>query len=94
MQPGSERPLSRARCEWATGDPLLTKYHDFEWGTPENDERRLFEFLVLEGARAGLSRGAYPVSPSSAAAPAPPVQPAESIPAEPSSSGEPDFESL
>jgi len=43
------------RCEWASGDPLLMKYHDEEWGVPEHDERKLFEFLVLEGAQAGLS---------------------------------------
>jgi DNA-3-methyladenine glycosylase I len=46
---------TRTRCEWATGEPILTKYHDFEWGTPEHDDRRLFEFLVLEGMQAGLS---------------------------------------
>ncbi len=43
------------RCEWATADPLLATYHDTEWGTPEHDDRKLFEFLVLEGAQAGLS---------------------------------------
>jgi DNA-3-methyladenine glycosylase I len=43
-----------ARCVWATHEPLLS-YHDNEWGTPLHDERRLFEFLVLEGAQAGLS---------------------------------------
>ena len=42
------------RCRWATREPLLS-YHDLEWGTPLHDERRLFEFLVLEGAQAGLS---------------------------------------
>jgi len=42
------------RCAWATREPLLT-YHDTEWGTPRHDERTLFEFLVLEGAQAGLS---------------------------------------
>ena len=45
----------RARCSWAAGDPLLTAYHDAEWGVPERDERRLFELLTLEGAQAGLS---------------------------------------
>ena len=44
-----------SRCEWATADPLLAVYHDTEWGTPEHDDRKLFEFLVLEGAQAGLS---------------------------------------
>lgn len=42
------------RCRWARREPLLS-YHDREWGTPLHDERRLFEFLVLEGAQAGLS---------------------------------------
>jgi DNA-3-methyladenine glycosylase I len=43
------------RCAWALGDPLLLEYHDTEWGVPEHDDRRLFEFLVLEGVQAGLS---------------------------------------
>jgi DNA-3-methyladenine glycosylase I len=43
------------RCDWAEGDPLLRDYHDREWGVPAHDERVLFEFLVLEGAQAGLS---------------------------------------
>ena len=43
------------RCEWALGDPALLEYHDAEWGVPEHDERKLFEFLVLEGVQAGLS---------------------------------------
>jgi DNA-3-methyladenine glycosylase I len=43
------------RCPWAAGDPLLTAYHDSEWGTPTHDDRALFELLVLEGAQAGLS---------------------------------------
>ena len=42
------------RCAWATREPLLS-YHDTEWGTPLHDDRKLFEFLVLEGAQAGLS---------------------------------------
>ena len=42
------------RCAWAT-TPLLTSYHDKEWGVPVHDDQRLFEFLVLEGAQAGLS---------------------------------------
>ena len=44
-----------ARCAWAGSDPLMQEYHDREWGTPLHDERRLFEFLILEGAQAGLS---------------------------------------
>ena len=43
------------RCEWADSDALYVEYHDNEWGVPEHDDRRLFEFLVLEGAQAGLS---------------------------------------
>jgi DNA-3-methyladenine glycosylase I len=43
------------RCGWAEGDPLMLEYHDREWGAPVHDDRRLFEFLVLEGAQAGLS---------------------------------------
>lgn len=45
----------KIRCEWARGDPLYIDYHDNEWGVPEHDDRKLFEFLVLEGAQAGLS---------------------------------------
>jgi len=43
------------RCDWAGQDPLYCAYHDTEWGVPEHDDRALFEFLVLEGAQAGLS---------------------------------------
>ena len=43
------------RCGWAGSDPLLVAYHDEEWGVPAHDDRTLFEFLVLEGAQAGLS---------------------------------------
>jgi DNA-3-methyladenine glycosylase I len=43
------------RCAWVTQDPDYIAYHDEEWGVPEHDDRRLFEFLVLEGAQAGLS---------------------------------------
>ena len=42
------------RCPWATTEPAIA-YHDEEWGVPLHDDRRLFEFLVLEGAQAGLS---------------------------------------
>lgn len=44
-----------SRCAWAGSDPLYVSYHDTEWGVPVHDDRRLFEFLVLEGAQAGLS---------------------------------------
>ena len=43
------------RCEWAGSDPLYVRYHDREWGVPVYSDRKLFEFLVLEGAQAGLS---------------------------------------
>lgn len=43
------------RCPWTTDDPLMIAYHDREWGVPLHDDRKLFEFLVLEGAQAGLS---------------------------------------
>ncbi|MEN9934430.1 MAG: 3-methyl-adenine glycosylase constitutive [Chloroflexota bacterium] len=43
------------RCWWAGSDPTYIAYHDTEWGVPVHDDRTLFEFLVLEGAQAGLS---------------------------------------
>ncbi len=43
------------RCEWAGSDPLYVGYHDREWGVPLHDDRKLFEFLILEGAQAGLA---------------------------------------
>jgi DNA-3-methyladenine glycosylase I len=43
------------RCGWSLGDPIYIEYHDNEWGIPVHDDRKLFEFLVLEGAQAGLS---------------------------------------
>ena len=43
------------RCAWSLGNDAMRDYHDDEWGTPLHDDRRLFEFLVLEGAQAGLS---------------------------------------
>ncbi|HEX3794343.1 MAG TPA: DNA-3-methyladenine glycosylase I [Acidimicrobiales bacterium] len=47
-------PDGRTRCQWASG-PWMTPYHDTEWGVPVHDDRTHFEFLVLEGAQAGLS---------------------------------------
>jgi DNA-3-methyladenine glycosylase I len=51
--------MSKTRCQWAgdwrQADPLMIDYHDREWGVPIHDDRRLFEFLILEGAQAGLS---------------------------------------
>lgn len=45
----------KKRCEWCGSDPLYVAYHDHEWGVPVHDDRRLLEFLILEGAQAGLS---------------------------------------
>jgi DNA-3-methyladenine glycosylase I len=45
----------KKRCGWAGEDPLYCAYHDTEWGVPVHDDQRLFEFLILEGAQAGLS---------------------------------------
>ncbi len=45
----------RVRCGWCGVDPLYVAYHDVEWGVPVFDDRTLFEFLILEGAQAGLS---------------------------------------
>jgi DNA-3-methyladenine glycosylase I len=45
----------KCRCEWSGTDPLYIAYHDDEWGVPTNDDRHLFEMLLLEGAQAGLS---------------------------------------
>lgn len=45
----------KPRCAWVTDDPLYVNYHDQEWGVPIYDDRLLFEFLILEGAQAGLS---------------------------------------
>ena len=46
--------MPRSRCPWASND-LAILYHDKEWGVPSHDDRHLFEFLILEGAQAGLS---------------------------------------
>ena len=46
---------ARIRCAWGTEDPLYLEYHDLEWGVPIHVDQKLFEFLVLEGAQAGLS---------------------------------------
>jgi DNA-3-methyladenine glycosylase I len=47
--------MERQRCEWANSSALYIDYHDVEWGVPVHDERKLFEFLILEGTQAGLS---------------------------------------
>jgi DNA-3-methyladenine glycosylase I len=46
---------AKRRCPWCEGSETYRRYHDEEWGVPVHDDRRLFEFLVLEGAQAGLS---------------------------------------
>ena len=52
----NQAPLAnKKRCAWSGTDPLFIAYHDEEWGVPVHDDRVLFEFLVLEGAQAGLS---------------------------------------
>ncbi len=43
------------RCDWSGADPVMIRYHDREWGVPVTSDRKLFEFLILEGAQAGLS---------------------------------------
>ena len=43
------------RCEWAGENAIMQAYHDLEWGVPTHDDQKLFEFLILEGAQAGLS---------------------------------------
>jgi DNA-3-methyladenine glycosylase I len=46
---------AKRRCPWCLGSEIYRRYHDEEWGVPVHDDRRLFEFLILEGAQAGLS---------------------------------------
>lgn len=47
--------MTLRRCAWSNADPLMTAYHDTEWGVPVHDDRKLFEFLVLDAFQAGLS---------------------------------------
>ncbi len=47
--------MTDQRCGWCTDDPDYIRYHDEEWGVPCHDDQKLFEFLILEGAQAGLS---------------------------------------
>lgn len=47
--------MNKTRCGWCGDDPLYRSYHDKEWGVPLHDDQALFEFLILEGAQAGLS---------------------------------------
>ncbi len=50
-----DHPMEKNRCPWCGTDPDYQRYHDMEWGVPVHDDRKLFEFIVLEGAQAGLS---------------------------------------
>ncbi len=47
--------MNKTRCAWPGNDELYQRYHDHEWGVPLHDDQKLFEFLILEGAQAGLS---------------------------------------
>ena len=47
--------MTAKRCSWVGSDPLMLRYHDREWGVPVHSDRKHFEFLILEGAQAGLS---------------------------------------
>jgi DNA-3-methyladenine glycosylase I len=51
----SPKKQEKSRCFWVSDDPIYIDYHDQEWGVPIYDDQRLFEFLILEGAQAGLS---------------------------------------
>ena len=52
---GTDMVPTLKRCPWSANEPLYIDYHDREWGVPVHDDRRLFEFLILEGMQAGLS---------------------------------------
>ncbi len=54
-KPSNTDPSEVSRCPWCEGSPLMKTYHDEEWGVPVHDDRKHFEFLVLESAQAGLS---------------------------------------
>lgn len=50
-----QKRKSKKRCDWPGNNPFMVAYHDKEWGVPVHDDRTLFEFLILEGAQAGLT---------------------------------------
>lgn len=54
-QPSPRGEPELISCTWAGSDPLMVEYHDTEWGVPLHDDRRLLEYLILDGAQAGLS---------------------------------------
>jgi DNA-3-methyladenine glycosylase I len=49
------KPWNVRRCSWVGSDPLMVAYHDTEWGVPLHDDRKLFEFMVLDAMQAGLN---------------------------------------
>src|SRR6202023_1419295 len=53
--PASTSLMNDQRCHWVGDDPLMVAYHDTEWGVPVHDDRKLFEFMVLDAMQAGLS---------------------------------------
>jgi DNA-3-methyladenine glycosylase I len=55
IKKGANTMKQLIRCPWCEGDEIYTRYHDEEWGVPLRDSQKLFEFLVLDGAQAGLS---------------------------------------
>lgn len=55
MTTTGSRGSAAIRCGWSGTDPLYVAYHDTEWGVPLHDDRKIFEYLILEGAQAGLS---------------------------------------
>ncbi len=55
MEKNVSKITQRRTCDWPGDDPLMIRYHDEEWGVPVKDDLKLFEFLVLESAQAGLS---------------------------------------
>jgi len=55
MDHGKKSPMQRSTCGWPGADPLMVAYHDSEWGVPVHDDRKLFEFLILDAAQAGLN---------------------------------------
>ncbi len=55
MADNRHNPEKKLTCEWPSGDPLMIRYHDEEWGVPVHDDTRHFEFIVLDGFQAGLS---------------------------------------
>src|ERR1700720_1658395 len=58
LGPSGSRPAGmnpNRRCTWVGSDPLMVAYHDTEWGVPVHDDKKLFEFMVLDAMQAGLS---------------------------------------